>query len=157
MTNPDPFLDDLDEMGRFYQLLAASVDPTQGEGGRRPQPGSRPPLQVDPVSLMDEGRRFVRWWIHAARWNLKPARKINITDRTGARCPYCHELGYKGELVAWIYGDDPEPPEVLCLDDQHPAAQPKRWEKHEWPRLGVLTGVREDARYGARPPGAVAP
>jgi hypothetical protein len=146
---PDHLRDDLDEVWRLHELLAAKVPPAQGEGGRRPQPSSRPPLQVDPVSLMDELRRYVGWWIHAARWNLKPARRINITDRTGARCPWC-----QGELIAWLYGDDPDPPEVLCIAPEHPATEQKRWEKHEWPRLGVLTGVREDARYGPRLPGA---
>ena len=144
---PNPLLTDLDELGRLYQLLAAKVEPGQGEGGRRPQPASRPPLQIPPVSLMDEIQRTISYLIGQARFTLLPVIRINITDRTGANCPYC-----AGELVAWLYGDNPEPPEVLCLGTDHPAEEPKRWEKSQWARLGVLTGVREDRRFGPRLP-----
>ena len=147
---PDPLRDDLDEVWRLHQLLAGKVEPVQGEGGRRPRPASRPPLQVDPVSIMDELGRYIRWWIGHARWNLQPTKRIDITTRTGAVCPYC-----AGPLVAWLYGDNPEPPEVVCLNreaDIHARAAPEggmpwRWEKAEWARLGVLTGVRADARF----------
>ena len=152
MTNPrtERYLADLDELGRLYQLLAAKVPPAQGDSGRRPQPGSRPPLQVEPVSLMDEMERAASYQIAQARWNLQPVKRIDITTRTGARCPYC-----AGDLVAWLYGEDPEPPEVVCLQrdaDIHARAAPEggmpwRWEKRDWPRLGVLTGVRDDARF----------
>ena len=148
---PDSLRVDLDEVWRLHELLAAKVEPSQGEGGhRRPQPSSRPPLQVLPVSHMNEGERFLRWWIAEGRFALQPTIRISITTRTGATCPYC-----AGELIAWLYGDNPEPPEVVCLNrqaDTHARAAPEggnpwRWEKHEWPRLGVLTGVRDDARF----------
>lgn len=147
---PDSFRADLDEVWRLHELLSAKVEPAQGEGGRRPQPSSRPPLQVDPVSHIDELRRYLHWWIGQARWSIQPTRRIDITTRTGATCPYC-----AGPLVAWLYGDNPEPPEVVCLNrqaDTHARAAPEggnpwRWERHEWARLGVLTGVRDDARF----------
>lgn len=152
---PDPFLADLDELGRLYQLLAGKVEPGQGEGGRRPQPGSRPPLQIPPVSLMHEIRSTVSYYIAQARWTLQPVRRVNITDRTktpdlpdGARCPWCG-----GELVAWFRDDSTEPAEVVCLDpqahtpDEFGHSPPARWGKADWPRLGVLTGVREDRRF----------
>ena len=157
---PDPFLADLEELGRLYQLLAGKVEPSQGEGGRRPQPGSRPPLQIPPVSLMHEIRSTIGYYIAQARWTLQPLRRINITNSTkdpdtlpdGARCPWCG-----GELVAWFRDDSTEPAEVVCLTPQHhQPEEPSRWGKADWPRLGVLTGVREDARYGPRLPGAAA-
>ena len=160
MTNHDPLRGDLDEVWRNDQLLAGAIEPNQSHGGRRPQPASRPPLQIGPVSTRDETRRVVKHLLTLQRWELQPATRINITDRTktpdlpaGACCPWCG-----GELVAYLYGDQPEPPEVVCTSpNNHDQAEPWRWEPHEWPRLGVSTGVREDARYGARPPGAVAP
>jgi len=99
---------------------------------------------------MDEARRWASWWNHQARFTLQPTTRIEITDRTkspqrpdGARCPWCG-----GELIAWLYGDNPEPPEVLCkTPDQHTQGEPARWERQEWARLGVLTGVRDDARF----------
>ena len=149
---PDPFLDDLDELGRLYQLLSAKIEPGQSEGsGRRPQPGSRPPLQIPPVSLMDEAQRMVRYLIGQARFTLLPAIRIDITGRTGARCPYC-----QGDLIAWLYGDNPEPPEVLCRNPQadiHAKAAPEggapwRWEgEDEIRRFGVVAGLREDHRF----------
>jgi hypothetical protein len=151
VTQPqDPLRADLDEAWRQYQLLAAKVEPGQGEGGRRVQPSSRPPLQVDPVSHMDELRRYLAWWIGQARWSLQPTIRIDITNRTGARCPYCY-----GTLIAWLYGDNPEPPEVVCLNrlaNTHARAAPEggnpwRWEKQDWARLGVLTGMRDDERF----------
>jgi hypothetical protein len=155
---PDPLQQDLDEVWRLHQLLAAKVEPSQGEGGRRTPPASRPPLQVDPVSLMEELRRYLGWWIAQARWNLQPVKRIDITARTGVTCPYCAV----GKLVGWLRGDDPEhpgrvqPDEVICLNrtaDQHATeGAPWRWTKDEWARLGVLTGVREDRRFGARLP-----
>jgi hypothetical protein len=159
VTQADSFQDDLDELWRNDQLLAGKVEPAQGHGGRRPQPASRPPLQVGPVSVRDETRREVRHLIAMQRWELQPATRVNITTSTktpelpnGARCPWC-----QGELVAWFYGDQPEPPEVVCsTPNQHTEGEPWRWEKDQWGRLGVSTGVRVDARYGARPPGVVA-
>jgi hypothetical protein len=154
---PDPLRADLDEVWRLHELLAAKVEPAQGEGGRRPQPASRPPLQIDPVSLMEELRRYLGWWLGQARWSLQPVKRIDITVRTGVTCPYCGV----GKLVGWLRDDDPEEPgrfqpdEVVCLNreaDQHARAAPEggapwRWTKDEWARLGVLTGVREDRRF----------
>jgi hypothetical protein len=108
---------------------------------------------------MDEAERFLRYWNAQARFSLQPAIRVDITDRTkspdhpdGARCPWCG-----GELQAWFYGDQPEPPEVLCkTPDQHGPDEPWRWEKDQWGRLGVSTGFREDHRYGPRLPNVAA-
>jgi hypothetical protein len=50
--------------------LAQQVPPGRGAaGGRRPAPGSRPPLQIGPVSLMAELEQqyLAWWWISQAR------------------------------------------------------------------------------------------
>lgn len=149
MTDLDPFHRDLDELGRQYTLLAAKVPPGQGEGGRRPPPASRPPLQIDPVSLMAEVEQAVSYYLNQIRWLLQPIRRIDITKRTGAICPWC-----QGGLVAWLHEERAEPGEVVCLTPiRHQPTEPYRWTgEAEWRRLGVVAGVYVDARYGARPP-----
>lgn len=149
----------LDRILRKYQLVAGKVEPGQGEGGRRPQPASRPPLQLDPVSEMHSFERSLDY--HEAQFNriLHPIKRIDITDRTGITCPHCTT----GKLVGWIRDDDPQdldrnlkPDEVVCLNweaDQHTTdGWPFRWTKDEWARLGVQTGARDDRRFGARLP-----
>jgi hypothetical protein len=150
----------LEEFLRKYRLVAGKIEPGQGEGGRRPQPASRPPLQIDPVSEMASAEQSLRY--HITRFNqiLHRVKRIDITDRTGYTCPHCEV----GKLVGWVRDDDPQdldrtikPDEVVCLNWQADAhAQdgwPYRWGRDEWARLGVQTGAREDARYGARLPG----
>ena len=143
---PDPLARDQDEAYRLYQLLAAKVPPGQHTGSRRPAPASRPPLSIDPVSLMAELETYLGWWTHQARYTLDPPAKINLTERTGARCPYCN-----ADLVAWLR--DADTGEIVCTGLDHPEDEPRRWAKADWARLGVLAGVHVDAPSGtARPP-----
>lgn len=145
----DPFERDLEELGRLYQLLAAKVMPSQGEGGRRPQPASRPPLNTDAVSLKHEVEQWASYYVNQVRRFVTPTRRIDITKRTGAICPWC-----QGGLVAWLHEERAEPGEVVCLTPiRHQPQEPYRWTgEAEWRRLGVVAGVYEDARYGPRLP-----
>jgi hypothetical protein len=54
----------------LYAKLAAEVLPKRGEGGRRAPPSSRPPLQIDPVSLMTELEQALARWNARAQWLL---------------------------------------------------------------------------------------
>lgn len=162
MTNaPDPIEEKLDRLLRKYRLVAAKIEPAQGEGGRRLQPASRPPLQLDPVSEMHSFERSLDY--HEIQFDriLHRTKRIAITDRTGYTCPYC----LHGKLVGWVRQDDPEdidrrfqPDEVICLNrdaDEHEVeGHPWRWIKDEWRRLGVLAQAIEDQRYGPRLPNA---
>ena len=144
---PDPLQRNLDAFHSLYLLLAARVPPAQAAGGRRPAPASRPPLQVDMVSHMAAGEAYLDWWIKYARWLLDPMAKIDLTTRTGARCPYDG-----GDLVAYLRPSaDPDDGEIVCCNlDHDEMVGPRRWRKADWPRLGVLAGVHVDARFGPR-------
>jgi hypothetical protein len=145
---PDPLARDLDEAYRLYQQLAAKVPPNQASGGRRRAPASRPPVSIDPLSLMAELDRYLGWWIRQARYALDPWTKIDLTARTGARCPYCG-----ADLVCWLRPTNEGASEVVCTGLDHPDTEPRRWAKAEWSWLGKLAGVHVDAPSGgARPP-----
>lgn len=154
MGQPDPTsnggrlnrtLADADEAVRLYQLLATQISPGQGEGGRRPQPTSRPPLQIDPVSLMGEFEQYFPSFIGRARWLLDPWKRIDITGRTGARCPYC-----QSSLVGWLRPKADQPGYITCDPGHLETLGPNHWVEADWPRLGVMAGVHIDARYGPR-------
>jgi hypothetical protein len=166
VTQPDPMEELLNRLLRKYRLVAGKVEPGQGEGaGRRPQPASRPPLQLDPVSEMHSFERSLDY--HEVQFDriLHRTKRIDITDRTGYTCPHCET----GKLVGWVRDDDPEdldrtikPDEVVCLNWQaeahlqppHGEGWPYRWGRDEWARLGVRVGARDDQRYGPRLPNA---
>lgn len=142
---PDPLHRDLDQAERLYQLLAAKVPPGQGDGGRRPPPASRPPLSIDPVSLMAELEAFVGAWIGQARYALDPWQRIDLTARTGAVCPYCG-----ARLICWLRPQNEGASTIICDPGHIDTLGPGQWAAADWPRLGVMTGVHIDARYGAR-------
>lgn len=143
---PDPLARDLEVAHSLYVQLAARVAPSQQTGvGLRTPAASRPPLNVDMVSHMAALEQALGWWISTARWLLDPVGKVDLTAREGVRCPYC-----AGDLVAYLRVADPDAAEVVCTSLEHPAHEPRRWAKADWPRLGVLAGVHADARYGPR-------
>jgi hypothetical protein len=133
---------DLGEAWRLYQLLAARVPPGRAQAGRRVPPASRPPLQVDPLSLMAELEADLAAWIGRARWLLDPWQRIDLTARTGVRCPICG-----ADLIAWIYPDNPAASEIRCTNPDPEHDGTRRWPESEWKRLGVLAGVHEDGRF----------
>lgn len=139
----DPLRQELEAAWANYQLLAARVPPGQGQGGRRPQPASRPPLQVQIVSHMHEFERLLTWFNNQARYLLSPVEKVELTTRLAVRCPYCG-----GNLVAWVWKENPDRSEIVCggLDHQWEDG-PNRWPPSEWKRLGVLLGTHEDGRF----------
>ena len=139
---PDPLAADLDAAHRLYALLAAKVPPGQGEGGRRPPPASRPPLSIDPLSLMAELEQFVGAWIGQARYALDPWQRIDLTARTGATCPYCGS-----RLVCWLRPQNEGASQIVCDPGHLDSLGPSHWAKADWPRLGVMTGVHVDARF----------
>jgi hypothetical protein len=145
----DPLQADLDLTFSLYTQLAARVPPESHPGaGRRTPPASRPPLQVDMVSHMADLERYTSWWIATARYLLQPVTKVELTKREGVVCPYCG-----ADLVAWLRSADPDASEIVCTGLDHLEVDgPRRWQSSEWKRLGVLAGVHDDARYGARPP-----
>jgi hypothetical protein len=144
--SPDPLRADLDAAHHLYQQLAARVAPGQGQAGRRIPPGSRPPLDMAMVSAMNELERFLAWFNSQARYLLNPVSKIDLTARTGVRCPHCG-----ADLVAWLRPEDPAASEIVCTGIDHKWEDgPRRWPESEWKRLGVLAGVHEDGRFGAR-------
>jgi hypothetical protein len=150
MTRPDPTPDpirrDLDTAASLYAQLAARVHPGNNRVSRRTAPASRPPVNLQMVSAMAELADYLAWWVASARWLLDPVGKIDLTTRTGARCPYDG-----GDLVAWIRASDPDAAEIVCTNlDHDDEAGPRRWRKDQWPRLGVLAGVHVDARFGPR-------
>jgi hypothetical protein len=149
---PDPLQRDLDEAWAKYQLLAAKVPPGQGEGGRRPPPASRPPLSIDPVSLMAELEQFIGAWIGQARYALDPWQRIDLTARTKAVCPYC-----TGTLICWLRPQNEGASYITCVTGHVDSLGPTHWVRADWPRLGVMTGIHIDAptpagsgRWGAR-------
>ena len=143
---PDPIRHDLERAASLYAQLAARVHPGSNRVSRRVAPGSRPPVNLQMVSAMAELADYLAWWTGNARWLLDPVGKVDLTTRTGARCPYDN-----GDLVAWIRAADPDAAEIVCTNlDHDDQAGPRRWRKDQWPRLGVLTGVHVDARFGAR-------
>jgi hypothetical protein len=142
---PDPLARDQDEAYRLYQLLAAKVPPGQGESGRRPAPASRPPLSIDPVSLMAELEDYIEGWIYKARYVLDPWQRIDLTARTGATCPYCGS-----RLICWLRPQNEGASQIVCDPGHLDTLGPSHWAKADWPRLGVMTGVHIDARYGAQ-------
>jgi DNA-directed RNA polymerase subunit RPC12/RpoP len=144
---PDPIADLTAEAWSLYQQLAARLAPETAAGGRRSQPTSRPPLQVQIVSAMVELEQYLAAWNSRARFMLNPWQTINLTAREQVRCPYCG-----GDLIASLRPSDPDAAEVFCSGPDHPDDTPRRWAKQDWPRLGVLAGVHSDGRYGARPP-----
>jgi hypothetical protein len=162
---PDPMEELLDEFLRLHRLVAGKIEPGQGEaGGRRPQPASRPPLQLDPVSEMASSEQSIRYHMNQYRRILHRVKRIDITTRTGYTCPHCTT----GKLVGWVRDIDPEdhdrriqPDEVVCLNWQadehkpvpHGEGYPYRWTADEWRRLGFQARALDDQRYGARPPG----
>jgi len=134
---------DTNEAIRLYQLLAAQIHPSQGEGSRRPSPASRPPLQIDPVSLMAEYEQYQAGFIGRARWLLDPWRRIDVTDRTGARCPYC-----TGKLTCWMRPHNDQPAYITCDPGHIDTLGPNHWIEADWPRLGVMAGVHIDVTGG---------
>jgi len=147
LTHPDPLRADLELAWSNYQQLAARVAPGKGQAGRRIPPGSRPPLDVAMVSHMAELPRLLAWFNATARYLLNPVTKVELTARTGVRCPHCGS-----DLVAWLRPEDPAKSEIVCTAMQPHYDAPNRWPESEWKRLGVLAGVQEDGRFGARPP-----
>jgi len=145
---PDPLQRDLDEAWRQYQLLAAKVPPGQGEGGRRPPPASRPPLSIDPLSLMAELEQFVGAWIGQARYALDPWQRIDLTARTGATCPYC-----EGRLICWLRPQNEGASYILCDPGHIDTLGPGQWPKADWAWLGRMIGAPiEPPTGGAKPP-----
>lgn len=148
---PDPIRADLDQAYSNYTQLAARVEPAQGVGGRRPQPGSRPPLQIQMVSAMNELERFLGWFNDQARWLLNPVQRIELTKREGIRCPaWLNSLSREcgGELLAWLWPEQPSRSEIVCTNVNHDEAEaPRRWPPSEWKRLGVRVGSHEDGRF----------
>lgn len=143
MADQDPLRADLDEFYSNYVQLAARVLPAQGQGGRRPQPSSRAPLQVQMVSLMDEGRRLLAWFNGQAKFLLNPYQRIELTKREGVRCPHCG-----ADLVAHLWPEHPDRSEIVCTGLDHRWEDgPSRWPPSEWKRLGVLVGTHEDGRF----------
>lgn len=151
MTRPtrqaaDPLTELLNQAWSLHQQLAARLPPEQAAGGRRPQPGSRPPLQVQMVSHMADLEQYINWWIAGARWRLNPTSRVDLTARTGVRCPTCG-----ADLIAWLRPEDPAASEIVCTGLDHEEDQaPRRWPESEWKRLGVLAGVHDDGRFGPR-------
>ena len=82
-----------------------------------------------------------------ARYLLNPVTKVELTARTGVRCPHCGS-----DLVAWLRPEDPAKSEIVCTAMQPHYDAPNRWPESEWKRLGVLAGVHDDSRFGARLP-----
>jgi hypothetical protein len=98
------------------------------------------------VSAMAELEQYLAWWIGQARYLLNPVSKVDLTARTGVRCPHC-----QAALVAWLHPADPAASEIVCTGLDHQWEDgPKRWRESEWKRLGILAGVHEDGRFGAR-------
>jgi hypothetical protein len=138
---------DADLAVSLYTQLAARVAPGKGAAGRRIPPGSRPPLDMAMVSAMAELEQYLSWWIGQARYLLNPISKIDLTARTGVRCPHCG-----ADLVAWLRPENPAKSEIVCTNMTPHHSPPGRWLEPEWKRLGVLAGVHEDGRFGARLP-----
>ena len=100
------------------------------------------------VSHMAALEQALGWWISTARWLLDPWTKIDLTARTGARCPHC-----QADLVCWLRPANEGASEVVCTGLDHPEMEPKRWAKADWPRLGILAGVHVDSPSGRARPG----
>lgn len=141
---PDPIREDLDRFLSNYTQLAARVQPAQGIGSRRPQPSSRPPLEIRMVSHMEEGERLLAWWNHQACWLLDPHQRVELTKRLSIHCPHCD-----GELVAYLWPERPDRSEIICQNLTHAevTTAPSHWPPSEWKRLGVLLGTHEDGRF----------
>jgi hypothetical protein len=136
---------DLDLAASLYTQLAARVLPGRQLQGRRVPPTSRPPLQVDMVSHMAALEQALAWWINQARWLLDPVSKVELTRTTGVRCPHCG-----ADLVAWLRPAAQDQSEIVCTSQDPDHEGQRRWQPAEWKRLGVLVGVHEDGRFGAR-------
>jgi len=143
----DPLRADLDLAWSNYRQLAARVAPGKGAAGRRTPPASRPPLDVAMVSHMAELPRLLAWFNATARYLLNPVTKVELTARTGVRCPHCG-----ADLVAWLRPEDPAKSEIVCTNPDVRHDGTRRWPEAEWKRLGVLAGVHDDGRFGAQPP-----
>ena len=145
---PDPLRRDLDQAERLYALLAAKVPPGQGDGGRRPPPASRPPLSIDPVSLMAELETFIGAWIGQARYALDPWQRIDLTARTQAVCPYCG-----GRLICWLRPQNEGASYINCDPGHIDTLGPSQWPKADWAWLGRMIGMDIEPPTGnARPP-----
>jgi hypothetical protein len=145
-AQPDPLARDLERAASLYAQLAARIAPSQQTGvGRRTPAASRPPINVDMASAMAELRTYLDRWTHYAAYLLNPVTRVEVTDRTGACCPYCG-----AKLVAWLRPEHPERAEIVCCNLTPHYDPPGRWLTDEWPRLGVLAGVHVDARFGPR-------
>jgi DNA-directed RNA polymerase subunit RPC12/RpoP len=142
---PDPLRTDLEQAHSLYVQLAARVAPGKGQAGRRIPPGSRPPLDMAMVSAMADLEQYLAWWCSQARYLLYPVTKIELTARTGVRCPHCG-----ADLIAWVRPEDPAKSEIVCTNPSVDHDGTRRWPEPEWKRLGVLAGVHEDGRFGAR-------
>ena len=146
---PDPFKRDQDEAYRLYQLLAAQIPRGQGQhNGRRPPPASRPPLAIDPLSLMAELEQFQGAWIGQARYALDPWQRIDLTARTGATCPYC-----EGRLICWLRPQNEGASYITCDPGHVDTLGPSHWAKADWAWLGRMIGAPIEPPTGnARPP-----
>jgi hypothetical protein len=141
----DPMQRDLATTYSLYVQLGARVYPAQGVGGRRPAPASRPPVNVQMVSAMAELADYIGKWNSYVRYLLNPVTKIELTAREGVRCPYCG-----ADLVAWLRPGNEDRSEIVCTNLTPHYDPPGRWTPADWPRLGVLAGVHDDARFGPR-------
>jgi hypothetical protein len=146
VTQPDPLRADLEQAWSLYTQLAARVAPGRGQAGRRIPPASRPPLDVAMVSHMAVLEQTLSWWIGSARYLLNPVSRIELTARTGVRCPSCG-----ADLVAWLRPEDPAKSEIVCTNPDPGHDGTRRWPESEWKRLGVLAGVHEEPDRGGRP------
>jgi DNA-directed RNA polymerase subunit RPC12/RpoP len=99
------------------------------------------------VSHMAALEQALSWWINQARWLLDPVSKVELTRTTGVRCPHCG-----ADLVAWLRPAAQDQSEIACTSQDPDHDGQRRWQPAEWKRLGVLVGVHEDGRFGARLP-----
>lgn len=133
---------DLADAWSCYTQLAARVAPGKGQAGRRVPPASRPPLDVQMVSHMAQLEQYLAWWNTSARYLLHPVTKVELTARTGVRCPRCG-----ASLIAWLRPEDPARSEIVCTNPDPDHDGTRRWPESEWKRLGVLAGVHDDGRF----------
>jgi hypothetical protein len=134
---------DLDAAASRYTQLAARVPKTRRYDTAPGVPGASVPIDAAIVDHMVTIETWLPWWNQGADWLLDPQPKVDLTRREHLHCPGCQS----GTLVAW-----PGLGLIRCLQCR------AQWEgDREWRRLGVVLGVHEDRRYGARLPDIAAP